>query len=135
MRPALDWRLCCPLASGYAMTRLCPMTPSHVPQAPSPRAFKVVWPLLYLLLGASWSAARDDAGCSRMHAFLTLLLCLWLFFFSCRDDPKMSLYVLSSVVATTVSCMCLHGDRTAKVLLTPLLGFVHLAFSLNFALV
>ena len=130
-------RLFAPLVSGYAFSALCPMTRESVeksaelPQRPPAYAFGIVWPILYVLLGVSWVHARGDIDTDIAHGLLTVLLCLWIIAFSCFNEKKYGMYILSFIVALTVCCMCLQKHRY-KLLLTPLLAWTSLALHLNY---
>ena len=93
----------------------------------------VVWPMLYLLIGYSWSSSEDD-DTAMLHAALVALLCAWIVAFSCANDPKMSLYILASIVGTTVACMVLHTKRSCVLALLPLLSWCLIALLLNWEL-
>ena len=135
MQSILEWRLWVPIISGYALALQCPMTREEgatLAQSPPPHVFGIVWPILYLLLGFSWSNSRNDVTTDIMHGVLTTLLCLWILVFSCLDQKKYGVYVLACVVATTACCMSLHTGKISKIALTPLLAWTSLAFQLNY---
>ena len=131
----LEERLWAPIICGYVLSAICPMTNDDgkdLPQRPPKFVFGVVWPILYLLVGYSWTKSKTDKKCDLTHAILTMFLCLWILSFSCFRKKKVGLYILSVVVALTVCCMCLHEDRSSKIALTPLLAWTNLAFQLNY---
>lgn len=130
-----EWRLWVPIISAYLLATVCPMKKqegSQSPQRPPTYAFGIVWPILYMLIGFSWKNAKEDKKTDVMHGVLTTFLCLWILLFSCADNKKYGLYILSCIVATTVCCMCLHSDRASKIALVPLLAWTNFAFHLNY---
>lgn len=135
MKHIAEWRLLAPIVSGYALSMVCPIPKDEgytLPQQPPSYIFKVIWPILYLLLGYSWNKSHKYRETDIMHAILTMLLCIWIMVFSCIGKKKYGLYVLTCVVAVTVCCMCLHPDNGCKVALTPLLAWTTLALQLNY---
>ena len=131
----MQWRLWVPIISGNVLSVLCPIKQGEgvfLPQRPPAYIFGIVWTILYILLGISWTRARGDKESDFMHGLLTLFLCLWIVSFSCLDKKKYGLYTLSCIVAITVCCMCLHKHRWSKVALTPLLAWTTLAHQFNY---
>lgn len=128
------WRIWAPLVSGYTLSILCPVKDegASLSQRPPAYVFGIVWPILYLLTGISWNNGRHDKKTDYMHAFLTILLCLWIAVFSCAKSKKNGLYILSLIIAVVVCCMSLHHDRNSKIFLVPLLAWTNFAFHLNY---
>ena len=138
--PLDQWRMWAPLVSGFAMATMCPMGPNDgatLPQRPPTSAFPIVWTILYLLLGWSWTRVAPLSTNDRMHSVCTLLLLAWLLAYSCHGSPRTALYVLACAIAVTVCCMCLHAshDHNACVALVPLLAWLLIAFHLNWDIV
>ena len=122
----MNWRLWAPIVSCYVLSMLCPTLAGEgklLAQRPPAYVFGIVWPVLYMLAGYSWSTAQYDQETDIMHGVLILLLCLWIIMFSCMCKKKFGLYVLSLVVATVACCMCLHKNKMSKIALTPLLAW------------
>ena len=133
-----EWRLWMPLISGYALSTLCPIRSyesKKLPQRPPAYVFGIVWPILYILLGTSWTHTRTDKESDFKHGLLTLFLCLWIVTFSCFKNKKFGMYILSCVFAIVICCMCLHKKRWAKIALTPLLAWTSLAMHLNYHII
>lgn len=131
----IQWRLWAPIVSGYIISTMCPITQGEgalLAQRPPAYVFGIVWPVLYILLGISWIHARGNNESDIMHGVLTIFLCLWIIMFSCFHKKKYGLYILSCIIALTVSCMCLQQHRWSKVALTPLLAWTSLAHHLNY---
>lgn len=130
-----DWRLWTPIISGYVLSALCPMKKNEgkeLPQRPPAYVFGIVWPILYMLVGYSWMKSKNDSKTDVMHGVLTFFLCLWIVSFSCAKNKTNGLYILSCVIAITVCLMCLHQDRSLKIVLTPLLAWTNLAMHFNY---
>ena len=130
-----DWRLWTRIISGYVLSALCPMKKNEgkeLPQRPPAYVFGIVWPILYMLVGYSWMKSKNDSKTDVMHGVLTFFLCLWIVSFSCAKNKTNGLYILSCVIAITVCLMCLHQDRSLKIVLTPLLAWTNLAMHFNY---
>ena len=131
-------RLWLPMISGFGISGLCKMKKNEgvqLPQRPPAYVFGIVWPILYLLLGYSWINSVNQIELDMMHGICTLLLTLWLVFFSCMNNKKMGIYIIASSIATVVCCMSLHNHTLSKIALTPLLAWLLVAFLLNWNIV
>lgn len=128
------WRVWCPLLLGYAASLGCPMRKeagASLPQRPPPVVFAIVWPILYLCIGYSWHRAASLVEADALHGALVALLSLWIVAYACADSPTAALYILAAALATTVCCMATHHSNGAKISLTPLLGWLLVAYQLN----
>jgi tryptophan-rich sensory protein len=133
-----NWRLWTPMVSGFGVSMICKMKKNEgveLPQRPPAFVFGIVWPILYFLLGYSWTQSTNISNLDFMHMIVTFLLASWLVFFSCLGNKKMGIYIIASTIACVVSCMTLHIDNLSKIALTPLLGWLLVAFQLNWNLV
>ena len=123
-----------PLISGYAMTGICPMIRGKDAQVSKiqPRAtvFKIVWPVLYLMIGYSWYRNR---GLKMNLIFSSLLACLlsWQYFYNCRNKKVLALYSISFATLATLLIMVSTRDVMTKQMLTFLFVWLLLAFSMN----
>ena len=75
---------------------------------PPPELFRVVWPVLLVLLGVAWAceAQRSDHKClvDLSVTLLVILLCLWIFLYVKRRDKKNSVYaILGSAVMALIA--------------------------------
>lgn len=131
-------RLWLPMITGFGISVICKMKKNEgvqLPQRPPAYVFGIVWPILYLLLGYSWVNSINQTELDMMHGICTLLLTLWLVFFSCMNNKKMGIYIIASLIATVVCCMSLHNHILSTIALTPLLGWLLVAFLLNWNIV
>lgn len=128
-----------PLFSGYAMSLVCPMdsdTGSRLPATPPGWVFGLVWPILYLLIGYSWSqsAKVDKRTADLLFGINTILSILWLYLYSCNGLKKLALYDLVAMTMSGLSIM-LFANQTTKfggIALTPYVGWLMFATLLNF---
>lgn len=133
----IQLRLWLPMITGFGMSGICKMKKnegSNIPQRPPAYVFGIVWPILYLLLGYSWMNSINQSELDIMHGICTLLLTLWLVLFSCYENKKMGIYIIASTIAVVITCISLHQNNINKILLTPLLAWLIVAFQLNWAL-
>ena len=71
-----------PLALGTAGALHCPVDPSlgdNVPFRPSPIAFRVIWPVLFIFTGTAFAKAPRTPTNIAAYLLLSVLLSAWLF--------------------------------------------------------
>ena len=109
----------------------CPIKKnSGVSQAQRPPAyvFRIIWPILYILIGFAWWHSKEDL----IFGTLTALLGAWIVAYGCGKSSKIALYILSMVLAVTIAAMvCCVGQRAVVYALIPLLAWCQIAFLLN----
>jgi tryptophan-rich sensory protein len=93
--------------------------------------FSIVWPILYLLLGISWFLARKQLIVDIMYLSLNLILCLWLYVYSCRKDKKNAIYVIVLSMVFALFCYTVCDDVLGKLAIVPLIGWLFLATLIN----
>jgi tryptophan-rich sensory protein len=96
--------------------------------------FSIVWPILYLLLGISWFLARKQPNSifvDTMYLSLNLILCLWLYVYSCRADKKNAIYVIVLSIIFALFCYTVCEDVLGKLAIVPLIGWLYLATLIN----
>jgi benzodiazapine receptor len=131
---SMDIKLIIPAILGFGVSSLCPMNTrsgNDIPQRPASYVFGIIWPILYLLTGYSWSKTRGQADTHFLFLALISLLTLWPFVFSCRNDEKNSIFILALIIGTTSGIMSLHKDRKSVIALIPLLSWCIVALFLN----
>ena len=119
------------VAPGLAITATsltCPNLKSSgaiVPLRPPGWVFAVVWPILYVTTGMSWSRSKLDTE----FIVLITLLCAWLVAYSCKDDKTMGRNVL--MLATLFSYYMVSRLKDPTLFL-PLAAWLTFATYLNF---
>ena len=124
----LDHRLVTPGLLISITSLLCPNLKSsgaNVPLRPPGWVFGIVWPILYVTTGLSWSRSKLDTE----FITLTILLCTWLVVYSCKDDKTMGRNVL---IVTTLFSYYLLTQLKAPGLFLPLSLWLTFATYLNF---
>lgn len=124
-----------PFISGFGMSFLCPVSGKRLPQTPPKFVFPIVWSILYILIGVSWQRANVKKSSDIMHGVLVMLLVSWIVFYSCNNRKTIGLYILACIAAVTTCCIALHNDDISKILLTPLLAWILIAYSLNYNII
>jgi tryptophan-rich sensory protein len=128
------FRLLVPMLLGFGVSAICPVRSDEVvPQQPPKYVFQIVWPILYLLVGAVWaSTGRWQSPQSVVMTVLVMLLSLWIVFFSCWSDKKTALFCLAAIVATLIGAMSILNKSSWSVMaLVPVLGWCLIALLLN----
>ena len=128
----IDYRLITPGLMISLTSLLCPNLKSsgaNVALRPPGWVFGVVWPILYITTGLSWSKSTLDAE----FLILTALLCSWLLVYSCRDDKIMgrNVIILSTLFSYYIS-YTLFGTK-AFLLSVPLAIWLTFASYLNYS--
>lgn len=119
------------ITPGIAITvtsLLCPNLKSsgaNVPLRPPGWVFGIVWPILYVTTGLSWSGSKMDTE----FILLTTLLCSWLIAYSCKNDKTLGRNVL---MVTTLFSYYMLSRLKAPGLLVPLAVWLTFATYLNF---
>lgn len=124
----LDYRLVVPGLAITATSLLCPNLKSsgvNVPLRPPGWVFGVVWPILYVTTGMSWSRSKSDTE----FLVLTVLLCSWLIMYSCKDDKVMGRNVL---ILTTLFSYYMLFTLKSPALFVPLVLWLTFATYLNY---
>ena len=89
--------------------------------------FGIIWPILYLLLGAAWIYSNKYGI---YYLLISLLLCLWLVVYSCLKKKKHASWVLlaslfMSFLTYTIS------NKTSQLLISPLIIWLLFALFMN----
>lgn len=110
-----------------------PTSAENVKIRPEPVVFSIVWPILYVLLGLSWNVARkykNQILTDFFYLFLNVLLCSWIYVYSCLDKKKESVYVIVGCFTLALVCFSI-GNYFSKMTISPLIGWLFLATLLN----
>ena len=96
--------------------------------------FGVIWPILFLLLGISLMLSMRKNTNKYLTLFifsqLILSLALWLYFYGCRKNKIVSLWILIISFSLSLACFAL-GDLTIKLLLCPFIAWILFAILMN----
>ena len=105
---------------------------SNVSFRPPAIAFSIVWPILYILLGLSWFYSRKENQILSdiFYISLILILCLWIFVYSCKNNKKTGVYILViSIIFALLSYTI--APLNSKIMIVPLIGWLFFATLLN----
>lgn len=124
-----------PAISGYVTSTFCNVSRisgAQVAFRPPPVVFATVWPILYLLFGIAWVISRRTNTISTdvFYSLLTILLCVWIFVYSCKNNKMWGVYVLLLSIICSIWCYSV-GNMLSKCLLAPLMGWLLFALLLN----
>ena len=115
-----------PLVTGFATAFFCPMkniNKTRLKFQPPSYVFGIVWPILYLMLGFAWVNSKSH---SLWYLILSLLLCAWIFVYSCQKNKYLALAIILFCIMFVLFCYTL-SNKISQVLLIPL--FVWLSFA------
>jgi benzodiazapine receptor len=117
-----------PIMSVYFISMFYPVKDTKQVSFQPPRyIFAIMWPILLLLLGYSWTLRTDI---SYLYFILTLLLCSWLILFS--FSKKWAFYELLFTLLFTILIYRYRYDTVSSNLLVPLILWLSFACILNF---
>ncbi len=124
-----------PAILGYATSMFCKVGKTSgetVAFRPPPIVFSLVWPILYILFGLSWFYSRKIHRelSDIFYSILTVLLCIWIFVYSCKNNKKYGIYVLLLSIIFAILCYTV-ADLKSRCLLAPLMGWLLFAMLLN----
>ena len=122
-----------PMLTGFIASFSCPMKNAGetVKFRPKSWVFSVVWPILYTMLGISWViASRKNNLNSVVYGLLTLVLVLWIFVYSCKEDKENAVFVLLASLMASIMCLSI-GNKTSRILIAPLVGWLIFATLMN----
>lgn len=132
------WRIWMPIVSGFSIAYFCKIPANEgalLPQRPPSYVFKFIWPILYIMLGLSWQKDSLNQFGDLMHSTCVFLLCLWIIIYQCQNQKKLGVYIIACTIAVVATCISLHSKPEGKLLLTPLLAWLLIAFQLNWNLI
>ena len=119
-----------PMVSGYAVSLICGPSKNagkSVKFRPPSWVFGVVWPILYLLLGYSWTQSREY---SVYYFLLIVLLNMWLVVYVCRNNKVAGIYIILLSILSLLYIF-ISVKTTIKYYLAPLLIWLLFALFLN----
>ena len=132
-------KLFSPIITGYIFSMFCNTSPdegANLPQRPPSWVFGVIWPILYILLGYSWSNILIDIPeVDYIYTLCIILLNLWIYVYNCKKLKIYGIYIIAFIIALLICLMTLHNNKLSKILLTPLLAWLFVAFLLNWNIV
>ena len=130
LSPSQWIRLFLPTISGFFVSSLPHCRPgegagSIVKFRPPGFVFGLVWPVLYLLLGAAWVYTESHTEISRAvvdicYGTLVFFLTLWIVVYGCLHNKKGGVYVIFLAILATIVSRDISLPLS-RVLLSPLL--------------
>jgi tryptophan-rich sensory protein len=126
-----------PSIIGYTAQGFCGIgvdAGSTVKFRPPKEVFGVVWVILYLLFGISWAIAnrnyQNKILVNLSYAFTSVFLGLWIVFYACKNDKKVSSWILLACIAFIITAFS-QGNYISKMLLSPLIAWLFFALLMN----
>jgi len=119
-----------PIISVYFISLFYPVkknTGKNISFNPPPYIFAIVWPILLLLLGYSWTLRPNI---SYLYIVLTILLSLWLVLFSL--SKRTAFYELIITLLLSIFMLFYKYETVSSLLLIPLILWLSFASILNY---
>ena len=112
---------------GFTFSYFCPPSKNSgasVKFRPSPWVFRIIWPILYFLLGFAWINSLEY---SFLYFIFNIILNLWLVFYSCKNDKITGIYIILLSLLILLYIL-INVKKNVKYYLIPL--FIWLLFAL-----
>lgn len=97
-------------------------------------AFRVIWPILFLLFGFSWAVAIREGSHIKLTYFTylltTILLGVWILVYGCAKNKRASSWVLLLAVAGGLACLG-QGNGVSRAMIAPLIAWAIFALLMN----
>jgi tryptophan-rich sensory protein len=119
-----------PLISVYLCSLISPVTKDagkDISFRPPPYVFAIVWPILLLLLGYSWSLRQDI---SYLYIILTILLSVWTLLFNL--SKKIALFEIIITLLLSIFLLFYKFNKVSSCLIIPLIVWLLYASILNY---
>lgn len=96
--------------------------------------FPIVWTILYVILGITFSVAIKTRNVILVSLFISNLILnvLWCFFFFYNKDKHTGIILISLLLINTLFLIMLQKDTLYKLLLTPYMLWLSFATFLNY---
>ncbi len=118
-----------PALLGYTTNAIC-NTPStagiNVKIRPPPWVFKIMWPILYILIGISWFLNKNI---STNFIILILLLSSWSVIYNCVKIKELALFII--ILSIISSIVTYNNIEVRKYLMLPLIIWLSFALLLS----
>ena len=128
-------RLYIPFLYGYFMTIICPIIDkTNFKSKPPPIVFAIVWPILYFLLGYSWTVLQNHEYTDALFGLNIALGALWIYNYSCINRKKNALYILLAMILASIYLILYSFQKEPFIayLTTPYTVWLIFAIMLNF---
>jgi len=123
-----------PMIIGYTTSALCKIPKdagSIVRIRPPAVVFRIIWPILFILIGISWVyAIRKNKWNYVSYGGLVATLSLWIIMYGCVKDKIWGVWVLIISLCASIIALCM-GDLTSRLFLAPLVSWLFLATLIN----
>jgi tryptophan-rich sensory protein len=108
---------------------------SRVSFRPPSWVFRVVWPILYLLLGYVWMEMAGQPYADLVFGLNAAYLALWLVVYSCYGMKREAFYLIVAILSLSVYATFLAGKHSTwlGLLVLPYMTWLILAAFLSFA--
>ena len=119
-----------PLLSVYLGSLISPVTKDagkNISFRPPPYVFAIVWPILLLLLGYSWTLRQDI---SHLYIILTIMLSIWPILF--KLSKKISFYEIILTLIVSIFIFFYKFNKLSSYLLIPLIAWLLYASILSY---
>lgn len=131
--------ICLPLIIGFSTSAGCPIgksAGSNVKFRPPAWSFAVIWVIIFVAFGFSWSLAIHHSSGYKipltivLYSLALLSLAIWIIVYGCVKNKKVASWVLIISLALTFMCFT-QGNDISRILLGPLFAWAIFAMIMN----
>ena len=131
-------RILLPAIIGFTISRLCKFSKTQsksIRIAPPGFVFGIVWPILYIIIGYSWMTEYKNKYVDIVFLINAVSSGLWLYLFNCRNNKRLSLYLMLVIIATSLMMILTSKQLLNKILLCCYTTWLLFAMLMNSQLV
>lgn len=126
-----------PALLGYGTQFFCPIKKDageNVKFKPPAVIFRIVWIILFLMLGISFMLSmkinKNKFLTLSLYICLILSLVVWLYLYGCKNNKKLASWILILSIGVSLSCFAISENKI-KILLSPLIAWSIFALLMN----
>ena len=127
-----------PALIGFSISRICKFSQiesKSISIAPPGFIFGIVWPILYIIIGYAWITEYKNEYVDLVFLINAVCSGLWLYLFNCRNNKRLSLYLILVLIASSMMMIHTSSQLTNKVLLCCYTTWLLFAMLMNSQLV
>ena len=131
-------RVLLPAIIGFTISGICKFSKTEsksINIAPPGFIFGIVWPILYLIIGYAWITEYKNKYVDLVFLINAICSGVWLYLFNCRNNKRLSLYLILVIIATSLMMIQTSKGLTNKVLLCCYTTWLLFAMLMNMQLV
>ena len=131
-------RACIPFLVGFFVSSICSFSKTESKRtriAPPSYIFGIIWPILYIIIGYAWASEYKNKYVDVIFFINALFSGIWLYMFNCKNNKRLSLYIILIIIATSFMMIHVCNQLNNKILLCLYTTWLLFAMLMNAQLV